>query len=115
MLKNDPYIIGISGPTGSGKTFITKQLAEKFRNHNFSVEIISTDDFYRDLSHLTFDERTKVNYDDPDSIDFGEFNDVLKRINQGEKVTINQYDFKTHTRINKQRTFNVANIIIVEG
>ena len=65
---NKPLVIGISGGTGSGKTRFTKELIERFDN-NFLI-YISQDSYYKDLSHISYEERCDINFDNPDSIDF---------------------------------------------
>ena len=61
-------IIGIGGGTGSGKTTVVNQIISEFPKGE--VQVISQDSYYKDTSHLTFEERCKINFDHPQSIDF---------------------------------------------
>ena len=76
MIK--PLIIGISGGTGSGKTRFTKELIQRC-DSNYVV-YISQDSYYKDLSHMSYEERCNVNFDSPDSIDFKELYRDIKFI-----------------------------------
>ena len=80
-----------------------------------SVDLISTDNFYRDLTHLTMDERAKVNYDDPKSINDTEFLESLVKIREGIPVEVPIYDYSIHNRIAEKRLITATDIIVVEG
>ena len=67
-MKTKTKIVGIAGGTGSGKTYLTNQIKKKFDCDSF--EIIELDAYYKDLSHLSFEEREKTNFDHPTSFDF---------------------------------------------
>ena len=71
-------VIAIAGGSGSGKTLLAETLAEKLKE----VTLLGLDAFYRDQSALTHEERTKVNYDDPATIDFEEYCNVLKQLKE---------------------------------
>lgn len=109
------FILAISGPTAAGKTYFTKHLQETVKNAGLSTVTISTDEFYKDLVHLTMEERIKVNYDHPDSIDSSAFLHALEQLADGNTIDIPAYDFSTHTRKNEVRTVEPADLIIVEG
>ena len=80
---NKPLLIGISGGTGSGKTRFTKELISRF-DKNYLI-CISQDSYYKDLSHLSYDQRCEENFDSPDSIDFSNlFNDLQNLINHNK-------------------------------
>lgn len=63
------FILAVSGPTNAGKSYFTDRLKKCAKDNGVRVTSISTDEFYRDLSHLNMDQRNTVNYDHPDSID----------------------------------------------
>ena len=109
------YILAISGPTASGKTYFTNKLVEIVKENGFSIEKVSTDEFYHDLSHLTFEERTEINYDLPKSIDANDFDKCLSELSSGKNTEVPVYDFTTHTRKDDIRIVSAADLLIVEG
>jgi len=109
------FLMAISGPTASGKSFFTNKLRESIEALGLSTVTISTDEFYRDLSHISMKERGFVNYDLPHSIDNEEFFKTLSNLTEGKSVKIQVYDYTTHTRMNNFRTINPADLIIIEG
>jgi len=106
-------LIGIAGGTGSGKTSIAKAIASDFRKSE--VALIEQDSYYRDLSNLTLEERSEVNFDHPDSLDFNLMRQHLNKLIHGNAVDIPIYDFATHMRIKEVQTINKHHIIILEG
>ena len=110
---NKPLLIGISGGTGSGKTRFTKELISRF-DKNYLI-CISQDSYYKDLSHLSYDQRCEENFDSPDSIDFSNlFNDLQNLINHNT-VDIPIYNFKRHKRMKDSNRLEPKPIIILEG
>lgn len=108
-------IIGISGPTASGKSFFTKKLAEKAIQTDLTVEIISTDHFYRDLTQFDESQRLKYNFDHPDAIDKDLFIQAINLLYNGHSALLPVYDFSTHTRTKELRLIPVSDLILVEG
>ena len=108
-----PLIIGIAGGTGSGKSTVSRKLAEGLPHA--SVVVIDHDAYYRDRSDLSPEERSQLNYDHPDSLD----NDLLVRhlqeVRAGRPVEVPIYDFVTHSRRAERRRIDPARIVIVEG
>jgi uridine kinase len=108
------FIIGIAGGSGSGKTKLAKNILKEIDNEQ--VQSIGVDSYYKDLLHLTFEERTKNNFDHPNSIDFNLLYDDLKSIINNKTIYVPLYDYKTHTREkNKSRKIENVKIIILEG
>lgn len=107
-------IIGIAGGSASGKTSISQQIYDYFKGSH-TTAIIRQDDYYKDQSHLSFEERVKTNYDHPMAFD----NDLLVRqLNQlqtGYSVQKPTYDFARHTRSDKVETINPRDVYILEG
>lgn len=106
-------VIGIAGGSGSGKTTvvnaITRQLKEK-------VVIIPQDSYYKDSSHLPLQERQKVNFDHPDSIDFRLLNEHLKMLKDGQPIEQPVYSYLTCSRSRTETvTVRPAEVIIIEG
>ena len=106
-------IIGISGGTGSGKTYITNKIKKKFGLRNLSI--IELDSYYKDLSHLPFNEREINNFDHPDSFDFNLLIENLNYLEKNNFVNIPKYDYKTHTRMKEKKLINKNKLIIIEG
>ncbi|MHA2250502.1 MAG: uridine kinase [Candidatus Kariarchaeaceae archaeon] len=108
-------IIGISGPSSSGKTYFAQKFAEVIKQHDLTITFITTDEFYLDRSNVRYEERVTVNYDEPDSIDHLEFYSALKSLVSGKEANIPVYDFSLHTRTEKSRNVKPSDIVIVEG
>ena len=108
------FIIGIAGGSGSGKTRLAKNVLKEINNKQ--VQAITVDSYYKDLSHLTFDERAKNNFDHPDAIDFDLLYHDLKSIMDNKAISTPLYDYKTHTR-EKEKSNKIENVkvIILEG
>ena len=108
-----PLIIGISGGTGSGKTRFTKELLSRCDKNN--VIYISQDSYYKDLSHITYEQRCEVNFDNPDSIDFILMEKDVKKLIDNQETSIPIYDYKTHTREKKENYLCPKPVLIIEG
>ena len=106
-------LIGIAGGTGSGKTSIAKAIASDFGKSE--VALIEQDAYYRDLSNLTMEKRSVVNFDHPDAVDFDFMELQLNELIQGNNVNLPIYDFTTHTRKNETQFVEKHRIIILEG
>ncbi|MGE8035201.1 uridine kinase [Lysinibacillus sp. KCTC 33748] len=113
MAANRPVVIGIAGGSCSGKTSVTRAIYDVFRDH--SVVVIEQDFYYKDQSHLTFEERLGTNYDHPLAFD----NDLL--IEQLKKLLVRQpiekpvYDYVQHTRAKEVIHVEPVDVIILEG
>lgn len=107
-------IIGIAGGSASGKSTISRKLQLEFENDN-SVTIIRQDDYYKNQSHLTMEERVKTNYDHPFAFDNELFIDHLNRLSQGETIEKPIYDFVNHTRSSECETIYPSDVIVIEG
>ena len=106
-------ILGIAGGTGSGKTFIVDNLLSIYNSNN--INVINLDSYYKDLSHMGYQDRVKQNFDHPDSIDIDLIISHLKQISDGNDVDIPIYDFSNHIRLETTKTISQSNVIIVEG
>ena len=106
-------IIGIAGGSGSGKTTVVKALTDQLKER---VVVIPQDSYYKDSSHLPMEERQKVNFDHPDSIDFDLLVRHLKELKAGRSVEQPVYSYITCSRSKTETiTVNPAEVIIVEG
>jgi len=112
-LENKPFIIGICGGTGSGKTTLINSIIKKLDHQ--SIVTIQHDSYYRDRSNLSPLDREKINYDHPDALETDLLVRHLKELILGQKVEIPEYDFTTHTRLENGRLIAPSKVIIVEG
>jgi uridine kinase len=108
-----PLLIGIAGGTGSGKSTVARKIAQGLPAQ--SVGVVDHDSYYRDRSDLTFDQRTHLNYDHPDSLDNDLMVEHLMALREGRAVDVPNYDFKTHSRLSDPRRVDPTRIVIVEG
>lgn len=107
-------IIGIAGGSASGKTSIAEQLYEAFQG-NHKVKILKQDDYYKDQSHLTYEERTKTNYDHPFAFDTDLLVKHLKQLKNKETIEKPTYDYTQHNRSPITETIEGRDVIILEG
>lgn len=108
-----PFIIGIAGGTGSGKTVLAHTLAGLIDSKN--VAIIQYDSYYKDRNHLPVPERAKVNYDHPDALDTELLIQHLRELIAGNPAEIPVYNFATHCRNAKRIIVHPVKVIILEG
>lgn len=107
-----PLIIGIAGGTGSGKTTLTNSLLKRF---NGQVGVIYHDNYYKRNDHLTYDERTELNYDAPTAFDNDLLVTHLKALIAGQTIETPVYDFTDHNRSEETMIVQPQRIIILEG
>jgi len=106
-------IIGIAGGTGSGKTTVVQQIVEELQNDE--VCIISQDSYYKDTSHLSYQDRVKINFDHPNSIDFELLVSHLEQLREGNSFEQPVYSFVDHNRTGETVTTHPRQVVIVEG
>ena len=106
-------IIGIAGGTGSGKTTVVNQIIEELKNED--VDVISQDSYYQDTSHLSFEDRKKINFDHPKSIDFELLAEHLIELRSGRSIQQPVYSFKEHNRTGETIEIHPRKVVIVEG
>jgi len=112
-MSKQAIIIGISGPSASGKSLLANTIVNELGSDQ--VVVISEDSYYKDNSHLAFAEREKINYDHPDSFDHALLCDHLRRLQQGESVEIPIYSHSKHIRLSETRSIGRHAIIVLEG
>lgn len=108
-----PIIIGIAGGTGSGKSTVAQEIYSSLPEE--SISVIEQDNYYKDQSHLSFEERTKTNYDHPDAFDTALLLEHLKKLSQGEAIDKPIYDFANHTRKKETVRVEPKDIVVLEG
>ena len=106
-------LFGICGGSGAGKTTLAVQLIQRLGPAHVST--LAFDTYYRDLSHITMEERMRVNYDHPDSLDNELFAIHLAELRAGRSVDVPEYDFATHTRTGAFIRVEARDVVIVEG
>ena len=105
--------IGVYGGTGSGKTTIVSKIVSEFPTNE--IQVISQDSYYKDTSHLTFEERCALNFDHPDAIDFPLLYQHVNSLKNGENIEQPVYSFETHNRTKETVTVVSKKILIIEG
>ncbi|GAA4280933.1 uridine kinase [Gaetbulibacter aestuarii] len=106
-------IIGIAGGTGCGKTTVVNQILNELPEGE--VGIISQDSYYKDTSHLSYNERVAINFDHPQSIDFDLLETHLKMLRAGQAVDQPVYSFVKHNRTGDVIVTQPRKVMIVEG
>lgn len=107
-----PLLIGVVGGSGSGKTTVARAIYEFL---GMNAAFIDMDAYYKDLSHLTLDERRQINFDHPDSIDTALMADHLRRLRGGEPIRKPTYDFTAHTRAAAVVNIVPRDVVVVDG
>lgn len=112
---NERIILGIAGGTGSGKTSVASLVVEDLKKLGCKVVFLDQDAYYKDSKHLSFEKRTKLNYDHPDAIDFDLLISHVKALKMGKSIEKPIYSFTDHLRLPETEIVNSEQIIIVEG
>lgn len=108
-----PLFIAIAGGSGSGKTTIARSVVDIVGRD--AVVYLQMDAYYRDQSHLTFEERTAINYDHPDSFEVELLVEHIEALRAGHPIERPVYDFASHTRTDETITLQPEPAVIVEG
>ena len=111
-MENNILVIGIAGGTGSGKTTLMKRLVERF---SADVTVLSHDNYYRRRDDMPFEERCKVNYDEPAALETDLMARHLDALRRGQAIDCPVYDFSQHNRSNETVRIEPKRVIIVEG
>ena len=111
-MDNKILVIGIAGGTGSGKTTLMKNLIREFSD---VVTIISHDNYYKRHDELVYEERCKLNYDEPAALETDLMARHLDILRRGGTIECPVYDFTVHNRSNETITIVPKKVIIVEG
>jgi len=106
-------IIGIAGGTGSGKTTVVNQILNEIPDDE--VCVISQDSYYKKTDELTYEQRTKINFDHPKAIDFELLVSHLKKLKKGEVIEQPVYSFVSHNRTQDTLVTHPRKVVIVEG
>ncbi len=112
-MKQKTIIIGIAGASASGKSLLANTIVNELGSDR--VVVISEDSYYKDHSLIPFEERTRINYDHPDSLDHELLHQHLLQLQQGKSVQVPVYDHSKHIREKETRTIGQHTIIVLEG
>ncbi|MBU0455894.1 MAG: uridine kinase [Pseudomonadota bacterium] len=112
-MNNKTIIIGIAGASGSGKSLLSNTIVNEMGSKK--VEVISEDSYYKDLGDMPFEERAKINYDHPNSVDHELLLNHLTALKAQENIKVPIYDFAMHSRKEETRKIGGHTIIILEG
>lgn len=107
------YTIGICGGSGSGKSTVTRRIVEAFGNDH--IVVIEQDSYYRDQTHLPYEERIQTNYDHPDAFDTSLMVSQIRSLQQGKPIEKPLYDYTRHTRKTETVRVEPRPILILEG
>ena len=106
-------VIGIAGGTGCGKTTVVQQIVNELPEEE--VGVISQDSYYKDTSHLSYEERVGINFDHPRAIDFELLGEHLFQLKKGEAIQQPVYSFVQHNRTKDTVLTHPRKVMIVEG
>ena len=109
---SDVIVIGVAGGTGSGKTTLVKALVNRFGDN---ITVLSHDNYYKRHDELTYEERTKLNYDHPDAFDTDMMIEHLQQLREGHAIECPTYDYTIHNRAAETITIEPRKVIVVEG
>ncbi|MFO7634967.1 MAG: uridine kinase, partial [Caldilinea sp.] len=107
------FVVGVAGGTASGKTTVSRRIWEAVGRER--IAYIQHDNYYKDQSHLSPEERALTNYDHPDSLESSLMVSHLRELRAGRPVDIPMYDFSIHNRSKETLRVNPAKVILVEG
>ena len=108
-----PFVIGVAGGSGSGKSTVTREVLASIGPAMAAV--VMQDDYYLDQTHLSPQDRRKTNYDHPDAFDWSLMMQHVQALCRGESIEMPVYDFAEHNRSSKTITIKPAPVIVIEG
>lgn len=112
-MEEKPFIIGVTGGSGSGKTSVANKILNNFEG--YSIGLLAQDNYYKNQSHLDFEARLLTNYDHPDAFDNELFIEHLNLLLNGQEIEVPVYDYERHTRSEETITMAACDVIIIEG
>ena len=106
-------VIGIAGGTGSGKTTVVRKIIESLPKD--SVAVIPQDCYYKDNAHIPLEERLKMNYDEPASIEWSLLCRHIRELREGKTIQMPTYDFITCSRLKETVKTPPSEVVVIEG
>lgn len=110
-----PFVIGVAGGSGSGKTTVTRRVIETVGSEPGGVAVLNQDNYYRDQSDIPFEARLKTNYDHPAAFDWELLRQHLDALLAGVPIHMPEYDFTRHTRSDQTTLILPGNVVVLEG
>jgi uridine kinase len=104
------YLIGIAGPSGAGKSYLAHHVAQRL-----SAPVLALDHYYRDLSHLSLEERAQSNFDEPEALEHELLIAQVEDLHAGRAIDLPIYDFSIHSRTRETMRFAPAPFVLIEG
>lgn len=111
--NNKPFVIGVAGGSGSGKSTVTRQVLASIGPDMAAV--VFQDDYYLDQTPMSPEDRRKTNYDHPQAFDWPLMMQQVQALRRGESIEMPEYDFANHNRSSKTITVKPAPVIVIEG
>ena len=105
-----PYLIGIAGPSCSGKSYLSTHLSR-----HLDAAILNLDSYYADLQHMSLEQRAHFNFDAPESLDSPLLIEHVRQLSRGEAIEKPVYDFKTHSRTALTERLHPREFVVIEG
>lgn len=112
-MRKEPIVFGVAGGTGSGKTTVAQNILHEVGADR--VSYLAHDAYYRDISHLPLEERRRINFDHPDSLETELLVEHIKQLLRGEAADMPVYDFSEHRRTTQTIRVEPCPVIFVEG
>ena len=109
---SDILMIGIAGGTGSGKSTLTNQLVSRFGDE---ITVLRHDDYYKAHDDMSYEERSRLNYDHPNAFDTDLLLEHLKSLREGRPIHCPIYDYAVHNRSRNYQVIYPTSVIILEG
>ncbi|MCG7300680.1 uridine kinase [Brevibacterium sp. HMSC08F02] len=106
------FTVGVAGGTGSGKTTLTRALLDRFSGQS---SVVFMDNYYKDQSHLTWDERVVTNYDAPEAFDVELMAEHLRQLRAGHAIDCPVYNFAEHNRAAETIRVEPSPVLVIEG
>lgn len=107
-----PFLIGVAGPSGAGKSELSRLIASRLPG---PVSVVALDSYYRPLSHLTIEERSRCNFDQPDALDWELIRTDVDALRRARPIYEPVYLFDQHSRAKVTRRIDPAPFVILEG
>ena len=111
-MSDEVLVVGIAGGSGSGKTTVVRSVSQAFGD---AIAVLEHDAYYRDQSHLSFEERLKTNYDHPFAFDTDLYISHIETLIEGKPVEKPVYSFESYTRTPQTERVDPAPVIVLEG
>ena len=110
---SQPFLLGVAGGSGSGKTTVAERLAALIAGDDLAL--LRLDAYYRDCNHLPVEERAAINYDHPDAFDWPLLLEHVRSLRAGVPVEVPVYDFATYERLPQREVVRPGRVVVVEG